>query len=309
VPFTLDLGFSATGIATMLRDYDQDHATGMPVAAVAARIERYTNGYPFLVSRLCQIIDEQGLPWDESGVDAAEYHLVNEDNTLFDSLTKHLAGDPALSGLIERLLLAGEAIPYDSRDETIRRGVMWGILAQRDARLTVANATFETAIYDWLTGPTRTCVSAQALEPGDTYLTDGHLNMTAVMEGFARFLRTEYRHQDEHFLVRQGRYLFLAFLKGIINGNGFYVVEPETRDALRMDVVVFCAKRRYTVELKKWQGPKREAAAHAQLLAYLDSQHEDEGWLLMFRQTKSAPATRTIRIDGRTITETVASWS
>ena len=38
---------------------------------------------------------------------------------------------------------------------------------------------------------------------------------------------------------REGRLLFLSFLKPIINGMGHYVVEPETRGSRRMDIVVF----------------------------------------------------------------------
>jgi hypothetical protein len=136
--------------------------------------------------------------------------------------------------------------------------------------------------------------------------------MTAVMEGFARFMKTEYRHRDERFLERQGRYLFLAFLKGIINGGGFYTVEPETRDAQRMDVVVFYAKQQCIVELKQWNGPRHEAAAHEQLATYLDSQHQREGWLLIFRQTAGSattPSTRVIAVGHHTITETTATWS
>jgi hypothetical protein len=35
-------------------------------------------------------------------------------------------------------------------------------------------------------------------------------------------MKAEYRHADERFVEREGRLLFLAFLKPVINGEGFY---------------------------------------------------------------------------------------
>ncbi|MBQ9009627.1 MAG: AAA family ATPase, partial [Clostridia bacterium] len=54
--FTIDMSLSETGIEGMLKDYEADHQTGMNTAAIARQIREYTNGYPFLVSRICQLI-------------------------------------------------------------------------------------------------------------------------------------------------------------------------------------------------------------------------------------------------------------
>lgn len=80
-----------------------------------------------------------------------------------------------------------------------------------------------------------------------------------ILLAFRDFMKAEYRKEDEAFIERQGRLLFLAFLKPVINGAGHYVVEPETRDSTRMDIVVFYGKREYILELKVWHGPKRFA--------------------------------------------------
>jgi hypothetical protein len=50
--FNIDMSLSETGIKGMLDDYEADHHTGMNTAAIAKRLREYTNGYPFLVSRL-----------------------------------------------------------------------------------------------------------------------------------------------------------------------------------------------------------------------------------------------------------------
>ena len=45
-----------TGIRGMLNEYEADHETGMDTAEIAKEIYSYTEGYPYLVSRICQTI-------------------------------------------------------------------------------------------------------------------------------------------------------------------------------------------------------------------------------------------------------------
>ena len=52
----------------MLEDYESDHHTGMDTTKMAHLLSEYTSGYPFLVSRLCMIIDEKlNANWTEQG--------------------------------------------------------------------------------------------------------------------------------------------------------------------------------------------------------------------------------------------------
>ena len=57
--FPIDMSLSEQGIKGMLDDYEADHETGMDTKAVAKAIREWTNGYPFLVSRICQLLDER----------------------------------------------------------------------------------------------------------------------------------------------------------------------------------------------------------------------------------------------------------
>ena len=43
----------------MLDDYERNHHTGMDTAQIAQEIYDYTSGYPFLVSRICLLLDTQ----------------------------------------------------------------------------------------------------------------------------------------------------------------------------------------------------------------------------------------------------------
>lgn len=58
-PFDIDMSLSENGIAGMLDDYERDYKTGMNVKELASLIYEYTSGYPFLVSRICKLIDEK----------------------------------------------------------------------------------------------------------------------------------------------------------------------------------------------------------------------------------------------------------
>ena len=89
------MSLSESGIKGMLDEYESDHKTGMNTQVLAKLIRDYTNGYPFLVSRICQLIDERlsvndfaslSEAWTINGLTTAVKLIVTEKNTLFESL-------------------------------------------------------------------------------------------------------------------------------------------------------------------------------------------------------------------------------
>jgi len=114
----------------------------------------------------------------------------------------------------------------------------------------------------------------------------------------------EYRSKDEKFVENEGRLIFLAFLKPIINGTGFYFVEPQTRMDNRMDVVVTYNQKKYIIELKIWRGEKYRQEGIEQLAKYLDIQAKDKGYLVQYSFNKIKKYTyQTINYDGKEIFE------
>ena len=77
------------------------------------------------------------------------------------------------------------------------------------------------------------------------------LDMRAVLEGFRRTYTEVYGPIEEggRFRERDGRELFLMYLKTIINGTGNYYVEAQTRDQTRTDVVVDFLGERFGLEV------------------------------------------------------------
>lgn len=57
--FDVDMNFSSADIAGMLKAYEADHGMKIDIWEIADTIYDYTSGYPFLVSRLCKLMDEK----------------------------------------------------------------------------------------------------------------------------------------------------------------------------------------------------------------------------------------------------------
>jgi hypothetical protein len=96
-------------------------------------------------------------------------------------------------------------------------------------------------------------------------------------------------------------------LKPIINGIGFYYVEPQTRDNRRMDLVVNYDRQEFIVELKIWRGDKYEQTGREQLSEYLAIRGMDEGYLLTFdfSKNKQDVVPQWIKMNGKRIFEAV----
>lgn len=288
--FLVDMSFSVEEIQSMLKDYAADKGMVFQTELLAKEIHSYTGGYPFLVSLICLWMDER-LPkaqeleeyWTPEGVRVAVREILKSTNTLFDDVIKNMENNTRFLALVEGILLEGAQIPYQLSNPEIGLGVTFGILAQEDGICKISNLIFETYIYDHLISERLMGWRIQP-QPRSQFVTEaGELAMDLVLSKFQEFMRAEYRNKDQAFLERQCRLLFLAFLKPIINGTGHYVVEPETRDSTRMDVLVFYGKKEYILELKIWHGSKRFLDGVSQLAAYMDSRSRTEGWYLVFR--------------------------
>jgi len=91
----------------------------------------------------------------------------------------------------------------------------------------------------------------------------------------------------DRFKEKDGRELFLLYLKPIINGTGNYYIEAQTRDMTRTDVIVDYLGQQYIVELKIWRGERYNADGEKQIREYLDYWHLDTGYMLSFNFNKN----------------------
>lgn len=153
--FDIDMSLSEDGIRGMLDEYEADHQTGMDTASMAKAIREYTDGYPYLVSRICQLIDEKvshaiGMSeaWSDRGFDEAVKLILAENNTLFQSLTKNLNNYPELKTSIRSILMEGTKLTYNAQQDAIVQMQMYGLIRNDHNTVRIANRIFETMLYN-----------------------------------------------------------------------------------------------------------------------------------------------------------------
>ena len=308
--FNVDMSFAPDEIATMLTEYEADYHTGMDINAVSERLYYHTSGYPFLVSALCKMIHEQSLGWNETGVDFVAELIVLETNTLFDDIIKNMQRYESLNDMIVTILLRGEAVPYIPADPDVSMGIMYGIFIREDRRVVISNRIFEAYIYEYLIMQEKKRNQKLRLQDQSVYIHNNILYMDVVIERFAELMHREYRRETSSLVEVEGRLLFLAYLRPIINGAGHYYVEVQTRNNTRMDVVVTFGNQVFIVELKVWHGEHYESNAYDQLAGYVKSQGESTGYLISFCDLKKIPREgKTVTRDGIEIHETIIAYN
>ena len=290
--FTIDMSLSETGIKGMLEEYEADHHTGMDTVAVAKSIRDYTSGYPFLVSRICQLIDEQvsgSMPltkaWTDQGLDEAIKLILSEKNTLFDSLAKNLNNYPDLKAAIRSILMEGTRLTWNPDNREIAQMAMYGLIRNDHNTVRVANRIFETRLYNLFLSDEEVknnIFSREGELAKNIFIKDGKLNMRLIMERFIETYTQIRGPLKDRFQEKDGREQFLLYLKPIINGTGNYYIEAQTRDQTRTDVIVDYLGQQYIIELKIWRGERYNAAGEKQLCEYLDYWNLTTGYMLSF---------------------------
>jgi len=156
VNFKVDMSFNPVEIASMLTEYEKDHKMGIDISAASNEIYNYTSGYPFLVSRICQCIDEELYRnWTAEGVQEAVKVLLAESNTLFGDLFKNLENSADLYNLIYDILIVGEKKIFNIDNPTIHLGSVYGIINESERYVAISNKIFEIRICDILFRKTR----------------------------------------------------------------------------------------------------------------------------------------------------------
>ena len=296
--FNIDMTLPADGIKGMLDDYEADHRTGMDTAGIAQLIYDYTSGYPFLVSRICQIIDEQLVPdkfstladaWTRNGIDEAVKAILIENNTLFDSLMGKLTNYPDMKALLRRVLMEGVSIPYNADNEGINQLVTYGFIKRQDGKAVIANRIFETRLYNMFCTENdinNSVFTSEGTLSKNIFINDGKLDMRLIMEHFIKTYTEVFGPLEDKFKEKDGREQFLLYLRPIINGTGNYYIEAQTRDQTRTDIVVDYLGQQYVIELKIWRGERYNAAGEKQLAEYLEYFGLDVGYMLSFNFNK-----------------------
>lgn len=294
--FTVDMSFSPTEIQTMLDDYEREYQLCMDTVLLSHEIFRFTNGYPFLVSNICKIIDERlNKNWTLTGIQEAVKRTMKEDSVLHQDLTKNLSANQELSDLLYDVLILGRRRSFAIGDPNISLAVLYGYIQEGNEAVKLANKIFEAWISNYFiaqderknTHEIRNLTFQEVLK-------NGRFNMELFLVKFAEYFNDVFTTRDETFLERQGRLFFLLCLKPFLNGQGFYYIESENTDLGKMDVVVNYSNEEFIIELKRWDGEAKNKKAYTQLLNYMEHRKASTGYLLNFdfRQRKQIRSQR-----------------
>lgn len=283
--FLLDMNFSVKDISGMLAEYEADYQTGMDIKEIAQFIYDYTSGYPFLVSRICKLMDERitgsegyfdrKSVWTKEGVLEAVKILLIEKNTLFESITGELADYPQLRELVYWLLFTGRKISYNPLSPSIEIAEMFGFIKNSRGDAVISNRIFETILYNLFLSEEMLDSEEYriALQERNQFIQNGHLNMKLILEKFVVHWGDLYSSVDEKFIEDNARKFFLLYLKPIINGTGNYYIEAQTRDNRRTDVIIDYCKEQFVIEMKIWRGNVYHERGEEQLAEYLEYYH------------------------------------
>ncbi len=274
--FDVDMELTETGIYEMLMEYEADHHTGMDLQEMAGLLYSYTCGYPYMVSRLCKLMDEKldMESWTKEGFLKAVRMLLSEKNTLFESLAAKLEDDPKLSRMLEDLLFFGKTITYHPTIQEISQAVMFGFVKVQEGRVIPANRIFDTLLYNHFLSADEIRTSdiyRASLQDKSQFLANGHLNMRKVLEKFVEHFHELYGDCKEQFLEEEGRRYFLLYLRPIINGVGNYYIEARTRSLGRTDIIVDYRGEQFVIETKIWRGNEYHSRGESQLVGYLEN--------------------------------------
>lgn len=315
--FELDMSLSETGIMGMLDEYEADHHTGMDTKEIAKSIREYTNGYPYLVSRICQKIDTDFVPgvfrtlhdaWTLYGVDEAVKKILSEpNNSLFESLTGKLTNYPELRKKLRDILMRGETFAWLPYDEEQQQLFMYGFIRNNHNTVAVSNRIFEMLLYTHFIGESDKNNDLKQIAAGmkQTFIDeDGGLDIPKIMDHFIREHNRIHKDPTEKFLEEEGRERFITYVAGIINGTGTYSAEEQLRDYRRTDLVIHYLGRRYIIELKIWHGERYNAEGEKQLIGYLNYWNLNTGYLLSFNfNRKKEPGVERLRIGDKVLYE------
>ncbi len=286
--FKVNMSFNPSEIKPMLDAYVAEKKVKMDTDSMSERLFYYTSGYPFLVSKLCKMLDEDILPTKEikelteSDLEVAVRQLIIESNSNFETLIKNLENNPLLYQIVYKMLIDVEYQDYNVHDPNINLGIIYGIFTNGRG-IKIHNKIYEELIYHYMTTKTKSQLSlAEYTINKDFRLANNGLNLELVLLKFQAFMREQYSKKDRDFLEHNGRLVFLAFMKPILNGHGYDFKEAQISEERRLDVTITFYQHKYVAELKIWRGQAAHTEGLSQLNNYLNILGLSEGFLIIF---------------------------
>ena len=186
--------------------------------------------------------------------------------------------------------MEGTKITWNAFQDELDQMQMYGLIKNDHNTVRVSNRIFEIMLYNLFLSDEElksNVFSREGELAKNQFIEDGKLNMRLILERFIVTYTDICGPLVDRFKEKDGRELFLLYLKPIINGTGNYYIEAQTRDMTRTDVIVDYLGQQYIIELKIWRGERYNADGEKQISEYLDYWHLDTGYMLSFNFNKN----------------------
>ena len=311
--FDIDMSFSVEQINGMLLDYASEHDSAIDTNMIAREIYDYTSGYPYLVSRLCQLLDEMytaGMhdSWTHAGILEAVRKLVRESNSLFEDMAKKVKDYPDLGTMLRDILFCGKGIPFNLGTELVSIGAMFGFLKDEDGQVAISNRIFEIWFYNLFIA--QDAIDSKTYDAGQQlkgqFVTESGLDVEKILKKFVEHFTESFGNSTDAFVEENGRKLFMLYIRPLINGIGNYYIEARTRSMGRTDLIIDYLGKQYIIEMKIWRGNEYNTRGEEQLLGYLNDYHLERGYMLSFNFNKNKkPGVKELHFKNHTLIEAV----
>lgn len=284
--------FTPEEVADLLIQHTQ--ATGQLFEAdVIAGIVRETEGQPFLVNRLAQLltvdlVPDLTQPITVMNLDYALIRLVNENNTHFASIRSkaNLHRTAVLTALFNPVRY------YDFQDEVTQDLVMYGVFRVLRDEHGVDYARLANSIYRKMLikafAPSHDLIR-QATNGGvqNRYLVEGVLHFDQLLDQFKAFMeehgvRLLKSEKSQRPLEISGQYLLFSYLTAALQSVGGYVVIESVSSAGEIDLLALYHGQRFIIETKIWYNNAKYEAGKTQLVNYLRGAGLEKGYLVFF---------------------------
>ena len=292
--YTVDMTFNTDEIESMLIQYQNETKTKMDTKIIAKELRFFTSGYPYFVSKLCKIIDEEIEPvvWEKKHiVEAVKKLLKLRNNSNFDTVIKNLENNEKLQQFMTKIIMNSKEYSFSNKVPIIDYATMHGLIKDENGKVRIHNKIYDECISEYIfgkleieNGPFNTVQS--------TYLkVNGKLDIKKLLLKFQEAIKEKYSKSDifksKEFLEENLRMQFFMFLKPIINGTGFSFKEVQTSEEKRLDVVILFKDEKFIIELKMWYGEKYHQEGIAQIKDYMERENVDKGYMIVMNKNKT----------------------
>ncbi|MCE7986735.1 MAG: hypothetical protein DYG89_36640 [Caldilinea sp. CFX5] len=290
--------FTPDEVSDLLTQHTQ--ATGQIFETeVIDGIVRETEGQPFLVNRLGQLltvdlVPDVTQPITTKDLDYALIRLINENNTHFASIRSkaNLHRTAVLTALFNPVRY------YDFQDEVTQDLVMYGVFRVLRDEQGVDYARLANPIYRKMLikafAPTHDLIR-QATNGAvqHRYLVEGMLHFDQLLDHFKAFMEEHGVHllkseKTQRPLEISGQYLLFSYLTAALQSVGGYVVIESVSSAGEIDLLALYHGQRFIIETKIWYNNAKYEAGKTQLVDYLRAAGLEKGYLVIFDENVTA---------------------